>query len=218
MNFKILKTRAFWARIAVFEFTIMLAILSVPSTALYGTGKVLLVIISFPIYFLGETGIRQLLKFKVQHEIQTKLSQVDTLQHLDQSQNLRSNIFLLKKKYKQYYLAESYNMKTDDDRTLEIPENMGCTGEAWRTKMQVWGEKGRIFQDGNHRIPKELLKKVKEDLEWICSTPIIKKQNVVAVLNFDGNKPMNEEQRKIIESHANCVASELSEVNFWAHY
>ncbi|MBA7688779.1 hypothetical protein ES703_97268 [subsurface metagenome] len=213
MNFKILKTRAFWTRVAIFEFTIVLAILFVPSTTLSGTIKVLLIVLSFPLYFFSETGIGPLLKIRVKQEIQTKLSQVDTLKHLNKSQNLRSNIFLLDKKHKRYYIAESYNMKTDNDRTLAIPENMGCTGEAWRTKMQVWGERDRIFKDGNHRIPEELLKKVKEDLEWICSTPIIKNQNVVAVLNFDGNKPMNEEHRKIIESHANCVASELSEVN-----
>jgi hypothetical protein len=213
MNFKILKTRAFWARLAIFEFTILLAILSVPSTTVDSSGKVLLMIISFPIYFLGETGIGQLLNIKIKNEIQTKLSQVDVLQHLDQSQNLRSNMFLLEKKYGRYYLAESYNMKADNDRTLEIPENMGCTGEAWRTTMQVWGGKDRIFEEGSHRIPEELLRKVKNDLEWICSTPIIKNQNVVAVLNFDGNKPMDGDQKKTIASHANCVASELSEVN-----
>lgn len=214
MNFKILRTFAFWAGFAVFEFATVLAIISIPSTVLGRTSKALFLILSFLLYFFSAVGIGQLLKFKVKNEIRTKLSQVDVLKNLEPSQNLRSNIFLFNKKSGKYYIVESYNMNIDCDRTIEIPENMGCTGEAWRTKTQVWGEKNRIFKDGNHRLPEEPLKKVRKDLEWICSTPIVKNQKVIAVLNFDGNKQMNVSQKETIKQHANRVASDLSEFNF----
>ncbi len=113
MNFKILKTCAFWTRLAIFEFVTVLAILSVPSTTLSDTIKVLLIVLSFPLYFFSETGIGQLLKIRVKQEIQTKLSQVDTLEHLNKSQNLRSNIFLLDKKHKHYYIAKSSGRMMD---------------------------------------------------------------------------------------------------------
>jgi hypothetical protein len=195
MNFKIFKACSFWTRFAIFEFATVLAIISIPSTILGSTTKVLFLVLSFPLYFFSETGIGQLLKLKVKHEIQTKLSQVDVLNNLEPSQNLRANIFLLNKKGGKYFIVESYNMNTDCDRTIEIPENMGCTGEAWRTKTQIWGEKDRIFKDGNHRLPEGPLKKVRKDLEWICSTPIVNNQKVIAVLNFDGNKKMTESQQ-----------------------
>ena len=49
-------------------------------------------------------------------------------------------------------------------------------------------------------------------MQWICSTPIVhpKKKNIIAVLNFDGNRKVTEPANiRFIKEHAERVATEL---------
>lgn len=219
MNFGILKTPAFWTGLALYELSTVVAILFIPSTSLNIVFKMLLIVLSVILYFAWQLFmVNQLSQLKIKQNVQARLADVKGLQHLDQSQNLRANVFILNKRNKYYYIAESYNMETDADKNINIPENMGCTGEAWRNKTQVWGDKAHILKVGDHRIPEKEVQKVKTDLEWICSTPIVKNRNVIAVLNFDGNKQMDPTQRNTIKQNASRTASELCEVNFSSIY
>lgn len=141
------------------------------------------------------------------------LRTVNQLQQFMPDQRIRSNIFFFNAKKGKYYIKYEFNMDEHQDKNIEIPENLGCTGEAWRTKNQVFGDKNRIFEEGPYRIPLELLQKVPEDLEWICSTPIFNDiKEVIAVVNFDGNRKLNAEQIEQIKSHCIGVSEELREI------
>ena len=112
----------------------------------------------------------------------------------NQTQRIRSNIFM--KDLHDYRIYAEYNMSSFPDHNVRIPENRGATGEAWLTKKQVWANKEEIFQ-GVHRLTIEEKGKIVKDLEWVCSTPIIRTNSegnpeTIAVLNIDGNKVVND--------------------------
>lgn len=219
MKFKILKTPAFWAGLTLYEFSTIIAIIFIPNTSLNSTLKVVFIGLSFILYFICQIFmVNQLSQLKIKQCVQMRLADIKSLQHLDKDQNLRANIFILNRKRRYYYIAENHNMEADSDKNINIPENMGCTGEAWRNKTQVWGNKAHILKIGDHRIPEKEVTKVRTDLEWVCSTPIVRNQSVVAVLNFDGNRQMDFTQQDTIKQLANRVTSELSEINFNSIY
>jgi len=200
----------FWVGLAQYLFVIMLTLLAIRTRFLVKMGIVLVAII----LFIGQFTLtnKEITKVFKENIIKTKLATVEQFKYFEPVQRLRSNIFLAKKKNGRvvYFIAHSFNMNENDDKNIEIPENMGCTGEAWNTKQQIWGDKKRIFEEGRYRVPDEELKKVEKDLFWVCSTPILDRHgNVVAVLNFDGNRDLNEKQIEEIKTHCKKIAEEL---------
>ena len=142
--------------------------------------------------------------------IEKTLSGVESFKKFNNGQRFRSNIFFYNNKQKKFYLKYGYNMDIHEDKNLHIPINMGCTGEAWRDRKQVWGDREKIFNEGSYRVPCEELTKVPKDLEWICSTPIFDDTgNVIAVLNFDGNRAVNIGQQEEVKNHGLAMAEEL---------
>lgn len=140
------------------------------------------------------------------------LASIDKFLQFDSTQRLRSNIFFCNEKTKKYFIKYKYNMDLDNDKNIQIAVNRGCTGDAWSQKKQVWGTKDLIFSKGDYRLTSDELEKVPSDLEWICSTPILKDDEVIAVLNFDGNKPMDSAQQKEIMDHCNKICEKIKEI------
>ena len=154
---------------------------------------------------------KSLIKEYLKKQINLKLSCVDLLHSIDTNQCLRSNIFVYYKNSEHYTMKYKYNMEEWPDKTIKIPVNRGCTGDAWNEKTQIFRTRDIfIDKDKTSGVPQEELNKVPNDLEWICSTPIFDNNNVLAVLNFDGNKEMTEQDKEKIKVHARRVASELS--------
>jgi hypothetical protein len=212
----LLKTGPFWVGLVLYEVSTVTAIVLFPNTqAIPGWAntliKIAVILIMIMLYYLyARYKSDYMTQAERQKLLETMLACVDQVRRLDASQNLRSNIFVFDRKKRIYRIVASHNMADDDDRNVEIPENLGCTGEAWRSRGQVWGPKGHILHVGDHRIPEDQVKKIRTDLEWICSTPITDWDgNVIAVLNFDGNKAMNDEQQLQIKQQASRLASEL---------
>lgn len=204
----LLKSPAFWVGLLGFLFLTILALLSNKKRSVWLICILVATGLYTSQYYLNYKENIKEIKEKL---IQSKLSSIERFKHFDPSQTLRSNIFLSKQKNGKtiYYVACFYNMDAYEDKQIEILENMGCTGEAWSTKRQVWGDKKRIFQEGKYRVPDDQLKKVWRDLEWICSTPIIKDGNVIAVLNFDGNKRLTRIQQEQISDYCKKLIDEL---------
>jgi hypothetical protein len=155
---------------------------------------------------------------KTKNEFVNKmLTSIDQFKRFDPKQRLRSNILFVcydsDKNVGKYRIRYSYKMDVFSDKLIEIPINMGCTGEAWRTKNQIWGDKKIIFSSSPFRIPDEELEKVPKDLEWVCSTPIVDRNgNVAAVLNFDGNRSLGNKQKDEIKKHCQKIAEDLKDI------
>lgn len=211
MKFEFLKTPSFYfGGILVLGPTILALVL----LDLSSIRKVLI-----SIFFLVIYSFNQLFLYKKTSErIKGKLvggilKSVDLFKSFDQNQRLRSNIFFLKKRKGIYYIKYSHNMSAYGDKNIEIRENMGCTGEAWRTKRQIFGDQNKIYQNGKYRIEDVQLKKVPKDLRWICATPILNdNRDVIAVLNFDGDKDLTPDQITEIKRHCQRLSEELKEI------
>ena len=215
MKLGFLKTPRFWAGFGLFVLCTAIAVLQLPSPPVSISYKILLIICGCILYFLSQLyKAGHVTKDEAKNQTQMRLRCVDVLKILKPDQNLRSNIFFWDKKRKVYYIWQYHNMDTDPAKSVtEILKGQGCTGNAWESMQQIWGDKTDIFGNGKYSLPSDQESKVSTDLEWICSTPIVdRKRNVIAVLNFDGDKPMNEDQKKFIKQHAERVASELGQI------
>lgn len=210
MNTSIFKTWGFYVGLALFLIMTFIAVLKLDFSIYI---KVATIFACLVLYVLQETYQTSELYNKLKPEIVDGiLASIDKFLKFDDSQRLRSNIFFYKKNQKKYFIKYQHNMETSDDKSMELPENLGCTGEAWRSKKQVWGNKDKILKIGDYRVPSEQLEKVPLDLEWICSTPILRDSDVIAVMNFDGNKPVSEEQQKEIMNHCSNICIKLKEI------
>lgn len=192
---------------------ILLSIITVSKTNFSAYSKIIIVGILVALYVFNEIVVRNKIATPFKKDlIKTKLSTIDQFLCFDQSQMLRANIFKLNKKTKCYYIEYQYNMDNFSDKAISIPVNKGCTGEAWLTKNQIWGDQHKIFSEGSFNVPKEQYNKVPTDLIWICSTPIVKKDQVIAVMNFDGNKPMSAIQQLQIQKYCHRLVEEIKEI------
>lgn len=212
MNFAFSKTPSFIFGLLLFILIVSIATVPLHLKIYY---KVFILSGAVALYFFSEYyRYKHLTDKLIANEIKRLLS---TAQEFSSKfgQRIRSNIFFSKKRNKKtyYYIKHYYNMETFNDKNIEIPENMGCTGEAWRTKSQVWGDKEMIFSRGRLRIPDEQLEKVPEDLQWVCSTPIVDKNgNVIAVMNFDGNGDLTPMQVEEIKTRCHIICEELKNI------
>lgn len=213
MKFDFLKTPTF---ILGGLLLIIFTIFAVININIWLGWKIIIVCAVFVIYsinqFYSSKKISEKIKAKI---ISTLLKSIDQFRQFIPEQKLRSNIFFLYKKGKGrvYRIKYSYNMDESEDKNIEIPENLGCTGEAWRTKHQVFGTQEKIFRAGEYKVPEDQLKKVPSDLKWICSTPILDyKGDVIGVMNFDGNRELNPDQIEQIKGHCQRTSEELKEI------
>lgn len=212
MKLAVLKTPRFLLGLLLFGLLTIIAVVQLPVGKEL---KVLAILIASILYGLSQLyKADHLTKDEAKNQTQMRLRCVDVVKILQPDQNLRSNVFLWDKKKKVYHIWQYYNMDTDPAKNVtEIPKGRGCTGNAWESKQQTFGDKEDIFGDGKYHLPSDQESKISHDLEWICSTPILnEKRNVIAVLNFDGNKPMYDSQKEFIKQHAERVASELNHV------
>lgn len=210
MNTAIFKTKGFYVGLTLFLIMTLIAVLKL-EFSIYK--RIAIILVCLVLYVLQEAYQTSELYNKLKPEIvEGILASIDKFLKFDDRQRLRSNIFFYKKKNKHYFIKYHHNMETCDDKSMEIPENLGCTGEAWRSKKQVWGDKDKIFKVGDFKVPLEQLEKVPKDLEWICSTPILRDSNVIAVMNFDGNKPVSQEQQKEIMNHCSNTCEKLNKI------
>jgi len=120
---------------------------------------------------------------------------VNSFYSVDEKQHLRSNIFLKPNGEELYQIAAQYNMNTSKDLKIKIPLNKGATGEAWLTQTTIWADKKHIY-NGEHRIPENERKKLPSNICWICSHPIIKNNETIAVINIDGDKEIEDPSLK----------------------
>jgi len=208
MKCELFLKKSFWAGFLLFLLLTLVAVWTLPILFWW---KCLLVVLSLIFY-----TTQQLFQWPELTEglnkklIEKTLSGVEYFNKFNSGQRFRSNVFFCDHRQKKFYLKYGYNMDNYEDKNIHIPINMGCTGEAWRDRKQVWGDYGKIFSDGSYRIPQEELNKVPKDLQWICSTPILDDTgNVLAVLNFDGNKAVNSEQQQEIKNRGLAMAEEL---------
>jgi len=192
-------------------FVVVLALIAIPKIG--KPLKVFMLIVAILLYGWNYYSNKQEMTQSFKDElIKSKFATIERFQHFNPEQRLRVNIFKQHRRGKEifYTITYSYNMDNDADKLIEIPDNMGCTGEAWNSKKQVWGDQKRIFEEGRYRVPDEELKKVPADLVWICSTPILGKYGeVMAVINIDGNRHVEEKQKEEIKKHCNLLADEL---------
>jgi len=208
----IFKTARFWLGFLLFFLSIGLAVVQLDLGIPLKFGLVIFALVLFSLSQLVQAD--RLSKNEAKRQIETRLKCVDTLKVLDSDQDLRSNVFLWDSKKGHYYIFQHYGMESDLATSVtEIPKGKGCTGVAWDRKQQIWGNEKDIFEGGEYALPKDEEAKVNRDLKWICSTPVTnEKRNVIAVLNFDGNKLMDEKQRNFIKHHAARVAGELNQI------
>ena len=212
MKLDVFKTPRFLSGFFLFEVLTIVAVVQLP---IGKELKGLVMLVASILYSLTQLyKADHLTKDEAIKQIQMRLRCVDVLKSLEPEQNLRSNVFLQDKKREIYYIWQYYNMDTDPAKNItEIPKGRGCTGNAWKLKQPIWGDKKDIFGDGKYGLPIDQESKIHLDLEWICSAPIVnEKRNVIAVLNFDGNKPMNDNQKEFVKQHAERIASELGQV------
>lgn len=211
----ILKTARFWLGFGLFFFSTSVAVaqLRLPwDGLLLKIGAVVFALMLYSLSQLIKAG--QLSRDDARNQVQLRLNCVQTLRFLDPDQNLRSNLFIWNRNKEHYYIWQHYGMETDLATSVtEIPKGKGCTGTAWEQKEQVWGDKVEIFGNGKYALPGDQERKVRHELEWICSTPVVdKKRKVIAVVNFDGNKPMDASKKEFIKQHAARIAGELGQI------
>lgn len=211
MKINFFKTISFYAGVILFLLLICLTLGSLNVSILW---KVLIIIGGVLLYIGKEIGQSVEIARNLKKEQAEKLlSTVDNINSLMNGQRLRSNIFCLNRKKDKYCIRYSYNMNGYNDKNILIPVNMGCTGEAWRDRRQVWGKRDKIFKSGDFRIPAEELNKVPEDIQWICSTPIVDNNGeMIAVMNFDGNREMSQTEEELIKKHCEKICEELKEI------
>jgi hypothetical protein len=210
MRWGLLKRPSFWVGLAIAVGAIVIAVAKLDTDPHW---KIVIIGAMGVLYLLSQYfNVSYLSKADAKEQVQMRLECVNSLKHLDPTQNLRANIFIFSKKSNSYHIIHQYNMQTDSDKDVELPKGEGCTGRAWTSRTQVWGDKGQILRSGDHRVPENQVSKIRPDLEWVCSTPIFdtKRREVVAVINFDGNKPMDPKQQQVVMEHANRLAHELA--------
>jgi hypothetical protein len=195
-----------WSGRIVFIITSILIPILFDSKQISNPIKIGSVIILIGLYIIGEVVKSKAIKDE--QIITSMLARVEELKFIDVTQRLRANIFKIVKRG--YRLECSYNMRDHKDKDLFIPENMGITGQVFRTGVQQIGNKQQVFPpNSEYKIPEEMIGKVPPDMEWICSTPITnKKGKVIYVLNFDGNKPSDGKFPDIMKL-GNKLAEEL---------
>lgn len=137
--------------------------------------------------------------------IKALLARVESLKQFNRGQRLRSNIFC--KVNGGYKLIHHYNMDNNNDREITIPENMGVTGEVFRTGIQEIGNRDELAS--KYRTPPDIIAKAPSDLQWICSTPIKDKNDrVIYTLSIDGNIDCVNDFDDI-KTHASQLAEDL---------
>jgi hypothetical protein len=209
---KVLKTVGFWSSLSLFLIPTLMTVFKLDWQWAVKLGL-----------FIPWTGLFVLSQFLKAFELsreqakaqtETRLRCVETLKMLNPDQTLRANVFLWDRKKKCYYIWHHHGMDTDLAKSFtEIPRSQGCTGAAWEGEKQIWGNEADIFGKGQYALPKDQEEKVNRDLKWICSTPVRNaRRKVIAVLNFDGNKPMDMTECAFVRAHATRVAGELSEI------
>jgi len=103
-------------------------------------------------------------------------------------------------------------MDSYDDKNLEVPLNMGCTGAAWQSKQQKFVLRKDFQQEAKHYLPESEWKKVWKDITWICSTPVFKNHQIIAVLNIDGDKNPGVEVQERIKRKGQSLADLLGDL------
>lgn len=210
MRTEIFKTRGFYVGAALFFIITWVAIWQL---AFSMEIRIVIIVLCLVLYVWQDMYQTSELYDKVKPIIvEGILASIDKFLQFDNTQRLRSNIFFCNEKTKKYFIKYKYNMDLDNDKSIEIAINRGCTGDAWSQKKQVWGTKDTIFSKGDYRLTADELEKVPSDLEWICSTPVLKDNEVIAVLNFDGNRQLTEEQQKQIRDHCQKRCEKLKEI------
>ncbi len=212
MILRMTKSVPFWLGVILFGASTVVALSSLSKpNVLFKIGIALLLLGFYCL--LQYFNQKSLSKDEARTKSDTRLKCVNALAHLQPGQNLRSNIFRFNKKKHVYYIWQHHNMESDDDKTVELPDGQGCTGIAWESGTQQWGDEGDILKVGMHRIPDPQAEKIRHDLRWICSTPIKDcRSRIIAVLNFDGNMPMDDDKKIVVKQHASRVADELGSI------
>jgi len=205
------KEPTFCLSIVLFGITTTISVLTLDIKLIW---KVIIIIIALVIF-----AIIQLLQARKIGErilgkiIRGDLKTAEQFRYMIPEQRIRSNIFVENKKKRIYNIKYQFNMEGCQDNVIRIPLNLGCTGEAWRTKKQVYGDYSRIRAGGEYKIPDDQLALVPEDLKWVISTPIKDKNGeVIGVLNLDGNKEFSGEQKDKVKRFCNELAEEIQKV------
>ena len=209
MKWNRIRSSQFWISVGIFATVLFFSVWSFEFSEDANVNNASRIVIMVSVSFLCVVlEIRRDVPYIVE-QIRILLSSVDTLKILDSDQNLRANLFC-EKHIPKFCIVQSYNMEGDSDKDLEIPHNRGCTGQAWASRSQIWAEKDKFFDESAAcALPPTEKEKVRRDLEWICSTPVVKKGQILAILNFDGNRVMSETQKASIMQHASKVAEGL---------
>lgn len=207
MNIDFIKTKSFWTGISLFAIAAAVASWWIETLL----SRLMIWIAMMILYSINEKYKNgEWSKIPREKYITNILSSIEQFRGYNPEQRLRSNIFFYNKKKEKYYVKYHFNMEKHSDKNIEIPKNLGCTGEAWRTKNQIWGDKDQIFLSGPYKIAEEEYRKVSKDLQWICSTPIIdENKDVIAVMNFDGNQMVSDDQKKEVRKRCQEMAEEL---------
>ena len=111
---------------------------------------------------------------------------VSALLAIDRS-DLRSNIFApAKQRMLRIVEALHYNMKSEEELSVEIPIGHGCSGYCFEVKKPIIAI---LKQDwGKYSLNPKETAKLDRNLRWIVSTPIpdpTTKGNIIGVLNVD---------------------------------
>jgi len=207
-----LKTPHFLCGFGCYFVSTLLAVICIETAMAY---KSLILLFACVLYSATQVfTANQISLQNAKDETLMRLKCVDILRFLDVAQRLRSNVFRWDKKKEKAFIWVHHNMETDPAKNLaELRYGEGCTGAAWKDRCQKWGAENDIYGDGQYALGPDQEEKVSHDLKWICSTPIVnEKRQVIAVLNFDGNMPMEAPQQTSIKEHAARVAAELGSV------
>jgi hypothetical protein len=131
-----------------------------------------------------------------------------------QGMTVRANIFQAKQDGPKpvHVITHHWNMDSHDDKNLEIPLNMGCTGSTWQSGKQNFTLRDHFKQDAKHYLPADQWAKVWKDMTWICSTPIYKENRVFAVLNLDGDGNPDSDTIRRIEKKGQSLASVIEDL------
>lgn len=186
-----------WIKFLLYVLPIGLAILAPPGHPLREKAYyIAAILLAFVLHLVNEAlWIESLDKSRQATDLQAVLENVEFIGVLLPEGKIRASLFVLDREGSNHVVRQSYNMERFQDQTIRIPRHLGCTGESWLHKRQVFCNDKRQFLDGTKGITPEEAKKVWKDLAWICTTPILSKKNeVMAVLAIDGNHDLTSDQ------------------------
>lgn len=109
-------------------------------------------------------------------------------------ESIRVNIMLLDESGQHLTIKYLHGFSDSDmDRSIKIPINTGCAGQAWLHREPLVGDLSDLLESKvRWGLPQPEIEKIRKSLKSIFSMPIIKDDQCIGILNFDSDNTIEE--------------------------